>query len=123
MRAAAKLPVPKRKITAEVSKVGQGVGIWVARTLVDCRERRCGGIMLGRSWSERAAARRKRENVIPAIPRGGAGDGEQSQLAAPPVLASFRSHGRETGPPERHRPWPLTRLVTEKSTIYLELTT
>ena len=38
MRAAAKLPVPKRKITAEVSEVGQGVGIWVARTLVDCIE-------------------------------------------------------------------------------------
>ena len=38
MRASAKLPVgavPKRKITAEVSQVGQGVGIWVARKLVD----------------------------------------------------------------------------------------
>ena len=29
---------PKRKITVEVSEVGQGVGFWVARTLVDCRE-------------------------------------------------------------------------------------
>ena len=38
LRAAAKLPVPKRKITAEVSEVGQGVGIWVARTVVDRRE-------------------------------------------------------------------------------------
>ena len=32
LRAAAKLPVPKRKITVEVSEVGQGVGFWVVRT-------------------------------------------------------------------------------------------
>ena len=69
LRAAAKLPVPKRKITAEVSEVGQGVGFWVARTLVDCREWRCGRITLARSCSERDCGRRKSKNVIPSLDR------------------------------------------------------
>ena len=65
LRAAAKLPVPKRKITAEVSEVGQGVGIWVARTLVDCREWRCVRITLARSCSERDCGRTSTEKRYP----------------------------------------------------------
>ena len=61
LRAAAKLPVHTRKITAEVSEVGQGVGIWVARTLVDCREWRCDRLMLGGSWWERDCGRTSTE--------------------------------------------------------------
>jgi hypothetical protein len=65
LRAAAKLPVHTRKITAEVSEVGQGVGIWVARTLVDCREWRCVRMMLGGSWWERDRGRRSTEKRHP----------------------------------------------------------
>ena len=67
--------MPKRKITAEVSEVGQGVGIWVARTVVDRREWRWGRMMLARSCSERACATTSAKNVIPSA--DGLGSGAQ----------------------------------------------
>mmetsp|Transcript_10909 Transcript_10909/g.28698 ORF Transcript_10909/g.28698 Transcript_10909/m.28698 type:complete len:266 (-) Transcript_10909:26-823(-) len=63
LRAAAKFPVHTRKITAFVSEVVQGVGIWLARTLVDCREWRCDRLMLVRSCSERDCERHEPKNV------------------------------------------------------------
>ena len=57
LRAAAKFPVHPRKITAEVSEVVQGVGIWLARTFIDCREWRYDRLML-------AVARSCRGNAI-----------------------------------------------------------
>ena len=108
LRAAAKLPVHTRKITAEVSEVGQGVGIWVARTLVDCRERRCGRLMLAGSCWERDCATTKAKNVSPSVD-------EMTACSSP----SRWTPRRRRGPSATHRAGPRNDLRGVKGYVHL----
>ena len=119
LRAAAKLPVHTRKITAEVSEVGQGVGIWVARTLVDCREWRCDRLTLGGSWWERDCERTEPKNVSRPL--------DEMTASSSPSRWTPR---RRRGPSATHRARPRSDLRdceallalgcsgSEKSTMY-----
>ena len=108
LRAAAKLPVHTRKITAEVSEVGQGGGIWGARTLVDCREWRCVRMTLARSCSERDCGRTKAKNVIPSL--------DEMTASSSPSRWTPR---RRRGPSATHRAGPRSDLRGVKGYVHL----